>query len=90
MPAATTESVIRLLRSAYEGFPGRVVAGIELISSLPRGGGELGFYEQPEERAPIQSIRVAAELPPAERKPLEVMSTDTPIFQKLVELRRNR
>ena len=31
---------------------GRVVAGIELISSLPRGGGELGFYEQPEERAP--------------------------------------
>ena len=69
---------------------GRVVAGIELISSLPRGGGELGFYEQPEERAPIQSIRVAAELPPAERKPLEVMRTDTPIFQKLVELRRNR
>jgi peptidylprolyl isomerase len=69
---------------------GRVVAGIELLSSLPRGNGELGFYEQPEERVPIQSVRVAAELPAAERKPLETMRTDTAIFQKLIELRRNR
>jgi peptidylprolyl isomerase len=69
---------------------GRVVAGIELLSSLPRGTGELGFYEQPEERVPIQSVRVAAELPAAERKPLEEMRTDAPVFQKLIELRRNR
>jgi peptidylprolyl isomerase len=69
---------------------GRVVQGMELISSLPRGGGELGFYEQPEQRVPIESVRVAAELPPAERHPLEVMRTDAPIFQKLIELRRNR
>ncbi|MBS0394984.1 MAG: peptidylprolyl isomerase [Proteobacteria bacterium] len=69
---------------------GRVVMGIELLSSLPRGTGELGFYEQPEQRVPIQSVRVAAELPAAERRPLEVMRTDAAIFQKLVELRRNR
>jgi peptidylprolyl isomerase len=69
---------------------GRVVTGIELLSSLPRGGGDLGFYEQPEERVPIQSIRVAAELPPAERKPLEILKTDSPTFAKLIELRRNR
>jgi len=69
---------------------GRVVAGIELLSSLPRGTGELGFYEQPEQRVPIQSVRVGAELPAAERKPLEEMRTDAPIFQKLIELRRNR
>jgi peptidylprolyl isomerase len=69
---------------------GRVVAGIELLSSLPRGTGELGFYEQPEERVPIQSVRVAADVPPAERKALETMRTDAPIFQKLIELRRNR
>jgi len=69
---------------------GRVVAGIELLSSLPRGTGELGFYEQPEQRVPIQSIRVASELPAGERHPLEVMRTDAPIFQKLIELRRNR
>jgi len=69
---------------------GRVVVGIELLSSLPRGTGELGFYEQPEERVPIQSVRVAAELPPAERKSYEMMRTEAPIFQKLIELRRNR
>jgi peptidylprolyl isomerase len=69
---------------------GRVLAGIELISSLPRGTGELGFYEQPEERVPIQSVHVAAELPPAERKNYEVLRTDGPLFQKLIELRRNR
>jgi peptidylprolyl isomerase len=69
---------------------GRVVAGIELLSSLPRGTGELGFYEQPEQRVPIQTVRVAAELPAAERKPLESLRTEAPIFQKLVELRRNR
>ena len=69
---------------------GRVVAGIELLSSLPRGGGELGFFDQPEERVPIQSVRIAAELPAAERRPFETMRTDAPIFQKLIELRRNR
>jgi peptidylprolyl isomerase len=69
---------------------GRIVWGIELLSSLPRGTGELGFYEQPEQRVPIQTVRVAAELPPAERSALEVLRTDTPLFQKLIEIRRNR
>jgi len=68
---------------------GRVVWGLELLSSLPRGTGDLGVYE-PEQRVPIQSVRVAADVPAAERLPLEVMRTDLPIFQKLVELRRNR
>ena len=36
---------------------GRVLRGIELLSSLPRGTGALGFYEKPEQRAPIKSIR---------------------------------
>ncbi len=69
---------------------GRVVWGIELLSSLPRGTGGLGFYEQPEQRVPIQSLRVAADVPAAERSSLEVMRTDTPTFQKLIEMRRNR
>ncbi|HZP66027.1 MAG TPA: peptidylprolyl isomerase, partial [Rudaea sp.] len=29
---------------------GRVVQGMELLSTLPRGSGALGFYEKPEER----------------------------------------
>lgn len=69
---------------------GRVLRGIELLSSLPRGTGALGFYEKPEQRAPIKSIRIAAEVPEAERTALEVLRTDTPLFTKYVESRRNR
>jgi peptidylprolyl isomerase len=69
---------------------GRVVWGMELLSSLPRGTAELGFYEQPEQRVPIERVRVAAELPAAERINLEALRTDTATFQRLVELRRNR
>jgi peptidylprolyl isomerase len=59
---------------------GRVVQGIELISSLPRGTGTLGFYEHPEQYVPITSIRVAAELPMDQRSALEELRSDTPIF----------
>jgi peptidylprolyl isomerase len=69
---------------------GRVVQGIELLSALPRGTAPLGFYEKPEQRVPIKSIRLAADISPAERSQLEVMRTDTPRFQALVESRRNR
>ena len=69
---------------------GRVVKGIELLSTLPRGSGPLGFYEKPEQYVPITSLRVAADVPPAERERLEVMRTDTETFGRLVESRRNR
>jgi peptidylprolyl isomerase len=69
---------------------GRMVQGIELLSSLPRGTAALGFYEKPEQRTPIKSVRVAADVPAAERTNLEVMRTDTPTFQALVEARRSR
>lgn len=69
---------------------GRVLAGIELLSVLPRGTGPLGFYEKPEQRVPIVRMRVAADVPVAERSRLEVMRTDTAAFTALVESRRNR
>jgi peptidylprolyl isomerase len=69
---------------------GRVIQGMELLSALPRGTGALGFYEKPEQRTPIKAIRVAADVPQAERTALEVLRTDTPLFQDLVESRRNR
>ena len=69
---------------------GRVVQGMDLLSVLPRGTGPLGFYEKPEQRVPIKSIRIAADLPAAERTNLEVLRTDTPTFAALVESRRNR
>jgi peptidylprolyl isomerase len=69
---------------------GRVVKGMELLSTLPRGTGPLGFYEQPSERTPIRSIRLAADVPAAERTNLEVLRTDTPLWTELVAARRMR
>lgn len=69
---------------------GRVIHGIELLSALPRGTGPLGFYEQPDQRVPIRAIRLASEVPEAERSRLELLRTDTPLFDELVEARRNR
>ncbi|HEY5101337.1 MAG TPA: peptidylprolyl isomerase [Steroidobacteraceae bacterium] len=69
---------------------GRVVSGIELLSTLKRGTGPMGVYEHPAERTPIRAIRLAADVPEAERTKLEVMRTDTQTFADLVEARRNR
>jgi peptidylprolyl isomerase len=69
---------------------GRVVQGMEMLSALPRGTGALGFYEKPEQRLPIRSVRVAVDLPASQRTELEVLRTDTPTFTAYVEARRNR
>ena len=69
---------------------GRVVQGMSLLTVLPRGTKEMGFYESPEQNVPIKSIRVAADVPLAERSNLEMIRTDTPRFKAMVEALRNR
>jgi peptidylprolyl isomerase len=69
---------------------GRVVQGIELLSSLPRGTGNLGFYERPEQYTRINSVRVAADLPAGQRVALEVLRSDTPVFNEYLEALRQR
>ena len=69
---------------------GRVVEGIENLSSLPRGTGNLGFYEKPEQRVPIVSIRLASELPEAERPRLQYLSTESASFAAYANARANR
>jgi peptidylprolyl isomerase len=69
---------------------GRVVWGMELLAALPRSNAPQGFYEKPEQRVPIRSVRVAADVPEAERVALEALRTDTPTFRALIESRRNR
>ena len=69
---------------------GRVVQGIELLSSLPRGTGAMGFYEKPEQRITIKSFKVASDVPEAQRTPLEELRTDTPTFTEYIDARRNR
>jgi cyclophilin family peptidyl-prolyl cis-trans isomerase len=52
--------------------------------------GALGYYEKPEQRTLISRARIAADLPETERTALEVLRTDTPLFTRYVEARRNR
>ena len=69
---------------------GRVVEGIEHLSTLPRGTGDLGFYEDPEDRVPIASIRLGTEVDASGRSALGLLRTDTRTFRDLVAARRSR
>jgi cyclophilin family peptidyl-prolyl cis-trans isomerase len=69
---------------------GRVVSGMPLLSTVPRGPAPMGFFDKPDMQVPIKAFRVAADVPPAERSPFEVMRTDSPTYQKVVEAQRNR
>lgn len=69
---------------------GRVVHGMPLLSVQPRGTGAAGFYEKPEQRMPLKLVRMAADVPEAERSKFEVMRTDSATYQAVVEAQRNR
>jgi cyclophilin family peptidyl-prolyl cis-trans isomerase len=67
---------------------GRVIEGIEHLSSLPRGTGALGFYESEAERTPIMSVRIgndASDLPA-----FEYLSTESESFAAYADARANR
>ncbi|MEN9717504.1 MAG: hypothetical protein RIQ99_382 [Pseudomonadota bacterium] len=67
---------------------GRVIEGIELLSSLPRGTGALGAYETRAEQVPIRSIRLGNMVPglPA----YEYLATDSATFARYADARANR
>lgn len=69
---------------------GRVLQGMELLSVMPRGTGPLGFYETPEERTMITSVRLGSDLPASERVNLEALRTDSATFRDVIESRRFR
>ncbi|MGN2253736.1 peptidylprolyl isomerase [Frateuria sp. GZRe12] len=69
---------------------GRVIDGMELLSAMPRGPAPMGFYTDKTQRVKIQSMRLVADMPKAERPKIEVLRTDSPTFAKLVEAKRNR
>lgn len=69
---------------------GRVLQGMELLSTMPRGTGPLGFYETPQERTTITSVRLGSELPAAERVNFEALRTDSATFRDVIESRRFR
>ncbi len=67
---------------------GRVIEGIEHLSSLPRGTGALGFYEKEEERVPIVSVRMGNEA--KEAPAFEYLSTESTSFAAYADARANR
>ena len=71
---------------------GRVIEGMEHLSSLPRGHGPLGFYDPAlgDERTPIISVRLASELPKARQPRFEYLSTDSASFARYAGARANR
>jgi cyclophilin family peptidyl-prolyl cis-trans isomerase len=69
---------------------GRIVEGIEALSSLPRGTGPLGFYEHAEQRVPIATVQLASEMAEEEQPRFEVMRTDSDAFRAFVHARANR
>ena len=71
---------------------GRVIEGMQHLSSLPRGSGDLGFYTAAEgaKRTPIVSVRVASDLPKAEQPAFEYLSTGSATFADYAEAIANR
>ena len=69
---------------------GRVVQGMNILSTYPRGTEALGFYATAAERTPIRSVRVASDVPAGERTNLETLRTDSETWARLVDSRRTR
>jgi len=71
---------------------GRVIEGMPALAARPRGTGNLGFYDEAkgERPVPIARIRLAADVPAADRPAFEVMRTDTAAFAAYVTGRANR
>ncbi len=69
---------------------GRVIEGIQNLSSLPRGSGELSLYTKDEHQVPILAVRLASDLPVADRPAFQVMDTLSPTFVEYLRLRANR
>ena len=69
---------------------GRVVDGIDRLSSLPRGTVALGFYKDKAQYVPIASVRLASDMPPGERPSFEYMDTGSAAFAHYLHVRANR
>ena len=69
---------------------GRVVKGMDLLSVIKRGPDPMGMYDKPADYTPIKAIRLASDVPEAERTALQLLRTDSKTFADATEARRNR
>ena len=69
---------------------GRVIEGIDRLSSLPRGPAPMGFYTDKGLPTAITKIRLASDMPAAERPSFEYLDTDSPSFARYLRVKANR
>ncbi len=69
---------------------GRVLEGIEHMNTLPRGTEALGFYRDEAQHVPIANVRIAADMPEAERPHFQLMDTKSRTFARYLEVRSHR
>lgn len=67
---------------------GRVIEGMEHLSTLPRGTGDLGFYRTAPERTPILAIRNGTDVP--DLPAFEYLGTQSESFGRYADARANR
>ena len=69
---------------------GRVIEGVDKLSSLPRGTEALGFYKDKSMYVPIARIRLASDMPVGERPVFEYLDTQSASFAQYLNIRANR
>lgn len=69
---------------------GRVVSGIENLSSLPRGTEALGFYKERTSDVPIARVRLASTMPEGERPRFEYLDEKSQSFAAWLNVKKNR
>ncbi|RZJ01732.1 MAG: peptidylprolyl isomerase [Brevundimonas sp.] len=90
----TANSQFFLMRQAYPALDkrytiwGTTVSGLDVVRSLQVGDGENGMMTaaQPDR---MTRVRIAADIPAAERPTVQVLATDSPRFRALVEETRS-
>jgi peptidylprolyl isomerase len=69
---------------------GRVLEGFDKLTSIPRGTEALGFIKDSANHVPIARVRIAADMPAAERPDFQVMRSESDAFSAYVLGRANR
>lgn len=69
---------------------GRVLVGMDLLAGLPRGTADLGFYANPTQRLSIARVRIASDLPAAERPHLQLLNETSASYHAWVHAKANR
>ncbi|PZQ61602.1 MAG: peptidylprolyl isomerase [Sphingomonas taxi] len=68
---------------------GRVIEGMAHLSALPRSDAPMGVHTDPDARTPIVSVRLASDLPRADRPRFQYRAADNPRFAALIRRREN-